>query len=95
MSGDWLEHTQANPAPEYTVFETKIDDEKGERNIALLSRTGGLWFVPDGSMYVYYTPTHYRTPRAGDIAQIVEDVDGQIEQIQRTKQRIAKTETRP
>ena len=21
---------------------------------------GRLWFFPDGSMYVYYTPTHWR-----------------------------------
>lgn len=20
-----------------------------------------LWFLPDGSMYVYYTPTHWRS----------------------------------
>lgn len=25
-----------------------------------LKRQGGLWFVPDGSMYVYYTPMSWR-----------------------------------
>lgn len=46
--------------PEREVVNTKIDDEKGERNEARLFRLGRLWFFPDGSMYVYYTPTHWR-----------------------------------
>ena len=25
-----------------------------------LMRIGKLWFLPDGSMYVYYTPTFWR-----------------------------------
>lgn len=25
-----------------------------------LKRSGGLWFLPDGSMYVYYTPRFWR-----------------------------------
>ena len=45
------------------VVETKIDDEKGERNVQLLklhkSEGSSLWFFPDDSMYVYYTPTHW------------------------------------
>ncbi len=39
---------------------TKIDDEKGVRNEQLLKRQGGMWIFPDDSMYVYYTPTHWR-----------------------------------
>lgn len=52
----------SHTAPIGEVVETKIDDANGERNQALLMRggSGGLWFVPDGSMYVYYTPTHWR-----------------------------------
>lgn len=42
------------------VVITKIDDEKGVRNIEALRRTGRLWFMHDGSMYVYYTPTHWK-----------------------------------
>ena len=38
---------------------TKIDDEKGKRNISTLIRKGNLWFLEDMSMYVYYTPTHW------------------------------------
>jgi hypothetical protein len=47
-------------APEGKVVETKIDDGAGVRNVAKLKRSGRLWFVPDGSVYVYYTPTHWR-----------------------------------
>lgn len=42
------------------VVETKISDENGERNYARLKRHGNLWFLADGSMYVYYRPTHWR-----------------------------------
>ena len=47
-------------APDGFTVETKIDDEKGVRNVQPLKRQGNLWFYPDGSMYVYYTPTHWR-----------------------------------
>lgn len=47
-------------APAGEVVETKIDDEDGERNVQKLVRQGNLLFFPDKSMYVYYTPTHWR-----------------------------------
>lgn len=40
---------------------TKIDDQKGCRNKQSLTRQGNFWFFPDMSMYVYYTPTYWRT----------------------------------
>ncbi len=46
--------------PEGEVVMTKIDDENGCRNGQELKRKGNLWFFPDDSMYVYYTPTHWR-----------------------------------
>lgn len=46
--------------PDGVIVDTKIDDHEGARNHQTLKRRGGLWFVPDGSMYVYYTPTHWR-----------------------------------
>ena len=46
--------------PENVVVETKIDDERGCRNQQKLKRIGNLWYFPDGSMDVYYTPTHWR-----------------------------------
>ncbi len=41
-------------------IETKIEDENGISNEAVLIRKGSLLFHPDMSMYVYYTPTHWR-----------------------------------
>ncbi len=49
-----------NTAPEGMVVDTKIDDGQGVRNQQKLQRKGRLWFYPDMSMYVYYTPTHWR-----------------------------------
>ena len=48
--------------PDGKCVLTKID-ELGigtERNLQVLKRKGNLWFMPDGSMYVYYTPTHWK-----------------------------------
>jgi len=42
------------------IVETKIDDANGERNKQDLKLQGTLWWHPDGKMYVYYTPTHWR-----------------------------------
>ena len=42
------------------VVETIIHDERGTRNETKLKRQGRLWFFPDGSVYVYYTPTHWK-----------------------------------
>lgn len=51
-------------APEGVAVETRIHDADGERMVQALARRGRLWFIPDGSMYVYYAPTHWR-PLAG------------------------------
>lgn len=51
-------------APDGQVLETKISDFiGGDRNVTTLKRKGSLWFFPDMSMYVYYTPTHWRRPQ--------------------------------
>lgn len=47
-------------APENVLVETRILDEHGERNVQPMRRDGRLWWTADGSMYVYYTPTHWR-----------------------------------
>lgn len=57
MASDWQ---PAETAPEGVVVETKIDDSNGVRNEQKLKRRARIWFVPDGSTYVYYTPTHWR-----------------------------------
>lgn len=60
---DWIPTNRQLP-PKWQVVDTKIDDAKGCRNEGKLKLHDGqrLWFVPDGSMYVYYTPTHWRIP---------------------------------
>jgi hypothetical protein len=55
----WISIAEELP-PEREVVNTKIDDGEGVRNEQSLKRQGNLWFFPDGSMYVYYTPTHWR-----------------------------------
>lgn len=54
----WTETKLLLP-PDGVIVETKLDDAKGVRNEQKLKRRGNLWFFPDGSMYVYYTPTHW------------------------------------
>lgn len=57
----WIKCSDQLP-PLGEVVETKIDDGR-VRNVQPLKRggqNGRLWFFPDDSMYVYYTPTHWR-----------------------------------
>jgi hypothetical protein len=49
----------ASNAPQGVPVLTKISDERGDRNEQPLVRKGNLWWFVDGSMYVYYTPTHW------------------------------------
>jgi hypothetical protein len=51
-NGGW-HRTELELPPEGEVVET-ISPQGGQH--ARLSRSGGLWFLEDGSMYVYYTP---------------------------------------
>ena len=53
-------------APERVEVMTIIADERGPRNEQSLVRKGNLWWVPDGRMYVYYDPTHWRPLRPGE-----------------------------
>lgn len=52
--------TQLQRPEEGVVVWTKIDDKDGCRNEQKLKRKGNLWWHPDGSMYVYYSPTHWK-----------------------------------
>ena len=59
---DWIRVSEKLPL-ENKIVETRIDDGKYiRRNEQQLKRRGSLWYLPDGSMYVYYTPTHWRMP---------------------------------
>lgn len=57
---DWIKCTVTLPKEGETVM-TKILDANGERNEQKLIRKGNLWFLEDNSMYVYYTPTHWKS----------------------------------
>lgn len=64
VATEWIECEKKLP-PVDVVVMTKIDDAKGCRNEQELKRyqrdfsCNSLWFMPDGSMYVYYKPTHW------------------------------------
>lgn len=54
---DWM---PIETAPEGKPVLTRIFDADGERNVQPLKRQGRLWYFVDGSMYVYYQPTHWK-----------------------------------
>lgn len=56
---EWTPITLTSP-PDGVIVNTIISDEYGVRNESFLRRSGNLWFFPDHSMYVYYTPTHWK-----------------------------------
>lgn len=56
---EWVACIEELP-PDGEVVETKIDDGEHVRNVQPLKRQGRQWFFADGSMYVYYWPTHWR-----------------------------------
>lgn len=47
-------------APDGEVVWTRVGETYEERNVQQLKRSGRMWFVPDGSTYVYYSPTHWK-----------------------------------
>lgn len=61
MKYDWTRITSDRSTwpPEDQEVNTKIDDKDGYRNETTLTFHNGLWWFPDKSMYVYYTPTHW------------------------------------
>lgn len=59
MEKQWIKVADMLPA-QNKVVETKIDNQDGIRNIQDLKFSSNLWWLPNGSMYVYYTPTHWR-----------------------------------
>lgn len=54
----WIKTAHRIP-PDGKVVMTKIEDHNGVRNEQELKRIKNLWWFPDGSMYVYYNPTHW------------------------------------
>lgn len=56
---EWIACSEQWP-PDGQIVETKIDDGKRVRNVQRLKVRGRLWWTPDGVVYVYYVPTHWR-----------------------------------
>jgi hypothetical protein len=54
---NWIKVSEQKP-PQGVVVETKLADP--DRNEQKLKLNGRLWWLADGSMYVYYEPTHWR-----------------------------------
>lgn len=51
----------------WTLTATELPPENvlvwamdGAGSVQQLKRSGGLWFIPDGSMYVYFTPPFWK-----------------------------------
>jgi hypothetical protein len=62
MDNNWISIKEKYP-PLREVVETKVEKDGKEYNVQPMKRdglAGRLWFFPDGSMYVYYEPTHWR-----------------------------------
>ena len=55
---NWILTSEQLPE-EGIVVSTKIEDHSGIRNEQNLIYQNNLWYLPDFSMYVYYTPTHW------------------------------------
>lgn len=58
---EWIPVSDRLPT-DGAMVATKIDDAQGCRNETTLKKQGNLWYFPDGSMYVYYRPTHWAEP---------------------------------
>lgn len=65
MSDEWNE-TEITLPLDGEVVDTKIHNASGVHKEQKLKRLGSLWFYPDGSMYVYYAPTHWRKEARGE-----------------------------
>ena len=59
MVKTWIPCSKLLP-PELLAVETKIEDDNGVRNEQPLKFWRNLWWLPNMTMYVYFTPTHWR-----------------------------------
>lgn len=59
METEWIDVKERLPM-NGIIVDTKIDKGEVVTNEQQLKRSGNLWFFPDGSMYVYYVPTHWK-----------------------------------
>lgn len=57
MNEDWTRTDQELPPA-----RVEVEAMDGSGHVQTLVRDGRLWFFPDRSMYVYFTPTFWRHP---------------------------------
>ena len=57
---DWIKTSDELPDNNVLVM-TKVADDRGDHSQVILKRHKNLWFNFDTSVYVYYTPTHWRS----------------------------------
>ena len=77
-------------APDGVPVETKIENDRGIRNEQLLVKRGNLWWFVDGSMYVYYRPTHWRRNDAAvqeALERAIAEKTAEIRQLESLKRR--------
>ena len=55
----WINVRDRLPEESMPVM-TKIQKDEVGHSLQILKRIGSLWFLADESMYVYYTPTHWK-----------------------------------
>lgn len=59
LTNTWIKCSDQMPA-EGKIVMTKLHDFVSCRNEQKLIYKDGLWWFSDMSMYVYYTPTHWK-----------------------------------
>ena len=74
MENEYIKVSEQLPPEDVVVF-TKIDDERGIRNEGPLIYSKKLWWVKDGSAYVYYRPTHWKKYPMKSLKRIRANVD--------------------
>ena len=77
----------ADQLPEGIVM-TRIQDTHGIRNQQPLKFSDRLWWFGDGSMYVYYRPTHWRSLTPAEARAIVDSAKAAIDAKQKDLRRI-------
>jgi len=60
MEDNWIS-VDEQPPNDGEIVDTKIDDWMGIRNEQPLKKQGNIWYVPNGEIYVYYRPTHWKS----------------------------------
>lgn len=56
----WNETSKHQPLDNVVVETKNVSPNGEETNKQDLVKKGNLWWYTDSSMYVYYTPTHWR-----------------------------------